>query len=335
MVLEGKKGAPGRGVTQVTPCNRRGDHSSCKGVGQLRHPLLHAEWKSSTATCHIALSAPRRLEVLDSQAFAVMVTPASALWTRRCGGLRNLLCRLGLGPLIVRDLDPPPLELSPGNPAARAEGVVLHADGYALAADALRKARVLDTEEALVPAGVWGSLREGGPRTDGAEVERRIESVPEALRARLLPFQEEAVRFGLERRGRVLLADEMGSGKSVQALALASCFREEWPLLLVVPAAMRLVWAEQIEIWLPGIRCVHVATRSGGSRADGSPSRSVAPAWGWRRHDGRAGTSGQQSIAAVGSAHRDYTSASTPRATAKRTGLYICHGHATRLSQAQ
>lgn len=62
------------------------------------------------------------------------------------------------------------------------------------------------------------------------------------------------MQFGLERRGRILLADEMGAGKSVQALALASCYIEEWPLLIIAPAAMRMVWAEQIEIWLPRIR---------------------------------------------------------------------------------
>ena len=30
--------------------------------------------------------------------------------------------------------------------------------------------------------------------------------------------------------------------------------QEEWPLLVIVPAAMRLVWAEELEKWLPGVR---------------------------------------------------------------------------------
>jgi hypothetical protein len=34
------------------------------------------------------------------------------------------------------------------------------------------------------------------------------------------------------------------------------CFvpQEEWPLLIIVPASLRLVWAEEIERWLPHVR---------------------------------------------------------------------------------
>lgn len=48
--------------------------------------------------------------------------------------------------------------------------------------------------------------------------------MPPSLAAALMPFQAEGVRYGLERRGRVLIADEMGVGKTVQAMALASCY---------------------------------------------------------------------------------------------------------------
>lgn len=36
--------------------------------------------------------------------------------------------------------------------------------------------------------------------------------------------------------------------------------QEEWPLLIVVPASLRLVWAEELEKWLPHLRpsCIHV-----------------------------------------------------------------------------
>lgn len=87
-------------------------------------------------------------------------------------------------------------------------------------------------------------------------------------------------------------------GKTVQAIALASCYQaggtgllacgghplpagrlpsaclscsqpnpppnptlqDEWPLLIVVPASLRLVWAEELEKWLPHLRptCIHV-----------------------------------------------------------------------------
>ena len=40
-----------------------------------------------------------------------------------------------------------------------------------------------------------------------------------------MPFQKAGVQFALEREGRILLADEMGVGKTVQAIAIASCYR--------------------------------------------------------------------------------------------------------------
>jgi SNF2 family DNA or RNA helicase len=49
--------------------------------------------------------------------------------------------------------------------------------------------------------------------------------MPLSLRCALMPFQRAGVQFGLARRGRVLIADEMGVGKTVQALALAACYQ--------------------------------------------------------------------------------------------------------------
>lgn len=40
-----------------------------------------------------------------------------------------------------------------------------------------------------------------------------------------MPFQQAGVRFAVKREGRLLLADEMGVGKTVQAIAIASCYR--------------------------------------------------------------------------------------------------------------
>lgn len=36
--------------------------------------------------------------------------------------------------------------------------------------------------------------------------------------------------------------------------------QDEWPLLVIVPASLRLVWAEELEKWLPHLRpsCIHV-----------------------------------------------------------------------------
>lgn len=52
-----------------------------------------------------------------------------------------------------------------------------------------------------------------------------MQCMPTPLAKALLPFQREGVRCGVQRRGRLLLADEMGVGKTVQAIALASCYQ--------------------------------------------------------------------------------------------------------------
>ncbi|KAK9866883.1 hypothetical protein WJX84_007577 [Apatococcus fuscideae] len=69
--------------------------------------------------------------------------------------------------------------------------------------------------------------------------------------SRLRQFQQEGVEGCLRRGGRCLLADEMGCGKTVQAIAVAACYTEHWPLLIITPSIMRLTWAEALATWLP------------------------------------------------------------------------------------
>ncbi len=91
--------------------------------------------------------------------------------------------------------------------------------------------------------------------------------MPLSLRQALLPFQLQGVKFGLKHHGRCLIADEMGVGKTVQGIALAACYREEWPLLIIVPASLRLMWAEELERWLPHIRPSDVSDQPDSIRA--------------------------------------------------------------------
>ena len=46
-------------------------------------------------------------------------------------------------------------------------------------------------------------------------------------------------RAGIGNLGRLLLADDMGLGKSIQALGIAHYYRDEWPLLIVAPSSVR------------------------------------------------------------------------------------------------
>ena len=78
----------------------------------------------------------------------------------------------------------------------------------------------------------------------------------------LYPFQRAGVRF-LEVAGQALLADEMGSGKTVQLARVLARLPESLPALVVAPNSMKYKWAEELEKWVPGIRPVVV----GGSAA--------------------------------------------------------------------
>ena len=43
----------------------------------------------------------------------------------------------------------------------------------------------------------------------------------------------------------------MGLGKTLQAIAIAAHYRQDWPMLVVCPASMKYTWASELEKWLP------------------------------------------------------------------------------------
>uniref|UniRef100_A0A672Y4G9 Zinc finger, RAN-binding domain containing 3 n=1 Tax=Sphaeramia orbicularis TaxID=375764 RepID=A0A672Y4G9_9TELE len=51
-----------------------------------------------------------------------------------------------------------------------------------------------------------------------------------------------------------MIADEMGLGKTVQAIAVAYTYRQEWPLLVVVPSSLKYPWIEELERWIPELQ---------------------------------------------------------------------------------
>jgi len=48
-----------------------------------------------------------------------------------------------------------------------------------------------------------------------------VPNLPKTLTDNLYKFQREGIEFGVSRFGRFLLADEMGVGKTLQAIAVA------------------------------------------------------------------------------------------------------------------
>jgi len=80
----------------------------------------------------------------------------------------------------------------------------------------------------------------------------------------LRPFQHAGVRF-LADNGKVLLADDMGTGKTLQSLA-AAAVTGAWPVLVVCPAIVKLNWAREALTWFPE-RTVSVLSGKPGAKS--------------------------------------------------------------------
>lgn len=83
------------------------------------------------------------------------------------------------------------------------------------------------------------------------------------LSGTLLPFQRAGVAYVLSAStdGGVLLADQMGLGKTVQALASIAA-RDALPALIVCPASLRLNWQREATAWLPGMSVALLSGRT-------------------------------------------------------------------------
>jgi len=65
----------------------------------------------------------------------------------------------------------------------------------------------------------------------------------------LYPFQKKGVKWFQEHNGIGLLADDMGLGKSCQALTYLKINPELRPVLIVCPASIKINWQREIEMW--------------------------------------------------------------------------------------
>ncbi|NXI22908.1 ZRAB3 endonuclease, partial [Sterrhoptilus dennistouni] len=91
------------------------------------------------------------------------------------------------------------------------------------------------------------------------DVDAKLSFLPERLRKKLLPFQEKGIIFALQRSGSFLvlmlffsfLFFQMGLGKTIQAIAISYYYKNEWPLLIVVPSSLRYPWVDEMEKWIP------------------------------------------------------------------------------------
>ncbi len=79
------------------------------------------------------------------------------------------------------------------------------------------------------------------------------ESIPiniTGLKGELRPFQQQGVQFIQNHNGRAILADEMGLGKTIQVLAWLQLNLSIRPVIIVVPASLKLNWFKEIKLWM-------------------------------------------------------------------------------------
>lgn len=209
-----------------------------RGCGYKLYPKTHMK----VPVLSISISGENTVEVLPAEGGSVIVS--------MCGGVEGLL----------RMIDPALLEVDGCT-------VCMMRVEYNISSYRLVLKQLLDFKRAVglvdperpwfglepIPGSTQNQYLGFGDknRSSDDEVNERFGRLARGLRSALLPFQREGIKFVLQRKGRALIADEMGVGKTVQGIALAGCYSDKWPVLVVVPASLRLVWAEEFEKWMP------------------------------------------------------------------------------------
>ena len=58
-----------------------------------------------------------------------------------------------------------------------------------------------------------------------------------------------------------MIGDEMGVGKTIQAIGYAVLHPELWPCLVISPANVKYSWGKEIAKWIPDASCTYVEER--------------------------------------------------------------------------
>lgn len=79
---------------------------------------------------------------------------------------------------------------------------------------------------------------------------RSVDNLDLEFREKMYAFQRESITFGISKYGRLLIGDEMGVGKTIQALGLCGVYSDEWPFLVIAPSSLRFNWKKEATAWL-------------------------------------------------------------------------------------
>lgn len=194
--------------------------------------------------------------------------PAMRAWhLPLCENARDIIGRYdftvtrALAPVLSGEL----IRLSPKNVYLQGGLLVLDFPYDQKIIDALKKmGGVYDKDQKkwklLVTRKVIAELKKLGFSV-GSEIEKALEEIESkikssksgeaeleipGLKAQLFGYQKAGAKFALEKQ-RVLIADEPGLGKTLQALAFLQARKDLRPALIVCPASLKLNWLSEIE----------------------------------------------------------------------------------------
>jgi SWI/SNF-related matrix-associated actin-dependent regulator 1 of chromatin subfamily A len=92
------------------------------------------------------------------------------------------------------------------------------------------------------------------------------------IKGQPLPYQRAGVHFLELADGRGIVADQMGLGKTLQSLAYLQLHPEKRPVVIVVPASLKINWQREIDKWMSTDEVVHVIS---GQRPSPLPDASI------------------------------------------------------------
>ena len=105
-----------------------------------------------------------------------------------------------------------------------------------------------------IPTKVVDILQEAHRRSnDEAKDVVDLSRIGEEVVGKLMSFQRLGVEFGVRREGRFLIADDMGCGKTVQAICTCAYYRADWPVLVICPSSVKTSWKQHFTSWIPGV----------------------------------------------------------------------------------
>jgi len=87
-----------------------------------------------------------------------------------------------------------------------------------------------------------------------SELKPRLNDLPASLYHSLYNFQKVGVQYGIDHFGRMILGDEMGVGKTIQAIAISYLFQRDWPVLIITPSSLKFSWRDELLTWIEHLR---------------------------------------------------------------------------------